>query len=60
MSKINMIWQPYGDNILIIEYKSGVKRYAYLDGDGYRLTRTQREFMKNAVRFDYVTSTEWR
>lgn len=60
MTKISHIWQSKDNNILIVEYKSGQKRYCYLGDHIYIMTKTQRDFLENAHKTEYDYYTEWR
>lgn len=60
-NKIKCIWQPVDENILVVEYKSGARRYCYLDGckaPFYRMTATQRTFFENATPTEHEYYTE--
>lgn len=61
--KIKCIWQARGCNLLMVEYFSGAKRYCYLNWNNaphYRMTKTQRAFLKEAHKTEYDYCTEWR
>lgn len=48
-------------NVVTVEYKSGYKRYIYLDGWGYyQYPDTVRKFLNNAHAYDLETCTIWK
>lgn len=58
-TNIDYIAQTNGWNVLEVVYKSGFRRYIGLGDSYYMTTRTQDEFMRNAVRIESERCTYW-
>lgn len=59
MSKIKYVSQVEGENMLIVHYKSGTERYVGLGDSYYNLTKTQRDFMSQAKKYESKSHNIW-